>query len=75
MTTASWTNCPMVFIPRVVCPRCNHDRWISIRSMPSEDASKTRRVVCRRCSSRFLIIEEGVADFIDALPEVGKGES
>jgi hypothetical protein len=67
---SGWSDCSIVFVVRPVCPSCGHPRYIGIRSMPSEqDGSKTLRAVCKRCSSRFLIVSE-----LPDLPEYGDSD-
>ena len=76
MSVTSWSDCPAVSIPIPRCPHCGHHGHISIRSMPTEgDGSKTLRVVCRRCSGRYLIVSEpDEAESFDSLPSYGSSE-
>ena len=76
MTT--WNDAPMVFVRRPSCPRCHHEQYISVRSMPREsDGSKTLRAVCARCSGRYLIVSEpgGEEEFSEPLPSYGRGHT
>ena len=77
MTVSSWSDCPAVFvkIPRCPHPHCGHHGHIAIRSMPREsDGSKTKRVVCKRCSGRYLIVSEPSEESFDSLPDYGSSE-
>ncbi len=70
MTT--WNDTPICFVTRASCPACGCCQYIAIRSMPREsDGSKTLRVVCRRCSGRFLIVSEPPEENFARLPEFG----
>jgi hypothetical protein len=57
----------MVFVQRPVCPRCGALGYHRLRSEASGDGSVTKRVVCRGCARKYLIVVE--------LPETGKIDS
>jgi hypothetical protein len=63
-----WTACPLVFIPMPACPACGAVRPITVRSEAGGDGSVSRKSVCRKCSTRFVIVAE------PPLPEFGKAE-
>ena len=71
---SSWSDALAVFVVRPRCPHCGCLAYISIRSMPTEsDGSKTMRVVCKRCSGRYLIVSEVAEpdEMSDCLPCFG----
>lgn len=72
--TEIWSTAPICFVTRPCCPMCGHERRIVIRSMAKEnDDSRTQRVICRRCSSRYLIVSEKAGeDFLEPLPKNGE---
>lgn len=59
-TRIDWGRCPIVTIPpppRAACPACGSLQHVITRSMPTEnDGSRTRKAICERCSSPFLIV-------------------
>ncbi len=75
MSVSTWLDCPAVFVPIPRCAHCGHHGHIAIRSMPTEsDGSKTLRVVCKRCSGRYLIVSEPAdeEDSFTDLPRYGR---
>jgi len=58
-TAPRWCTAAICFVVRPACPSCGSEAYIAIRSMPREsDGSRTLRVVCKKCSTRYLIVSE-----------------
>lgn len=52
-----WHAVPMVLIPVARCPECGQPPpHILIRTQTENDGSICRRSICKRCSTRFLVI-------------------
>lgn len=65
-----WTAAPMIYRQVVACPVCGCDRKpVIVRTQPrGTDGAFSRRCVCRRCGSRFLVVFEPAEE---SLPETG----
>ena len=66
---APWTACPIVYVLAAACPACGSLEHINVRTEQNGDGSKTRKRICRQCSTRFLLVVEVSPD---AMPEAGK---
>ncbi|HJN08473.1 MAG TPA: hypothetical protein QF564_07255 [Pirellulaceae bacterium] len=64
----TWIDAPMVFVTAPACPVCLSVKPMIIRSEQGGDGSTSRKCVCRRCSSRFVLVIE------PPLPEFGRAE-
>lgn len=59
----------MIFLPLPSCPKCGESRPTIVRSMPKEsDGSYSRRCMCRKCSTRFVVVFESPEN----LPTIGR---
>lgn len=67
---AAWNSEPMIFLPRLRCPRCGSLRTpLRIRSANGGDGSVSRKYICRDCGGRFLAV------FDPQLPVLGMTEN
>ncbi len=55
----------MIFVTRATCPACSSPDYQRSRTENGGDGSTTKKVTCRRCLQRYLIVSE--------LPETGNG--
>ncbi len=62
----NWDSAPLVFVTAPACPVCLSVKPMIVRSEQGGDGSTSRKCVCRRCSSRFVLVIEA------PLPEFGK---
>ena len=64
-TDAEIVTIPRPIIPRAQCPFCAHDHHVITKSDTSADGSVTRKVICNRCSSFFVVIVDPELDASD----------
>ena len=61
-----WTEAPIQFIPIVTCQFCGSVDLMRIRTESGGDGSFSRKLICKVCSRKNLVVYE--------LPDSGKDE-
>jgi hypothetical protein len=57
-STTLWEDAPIVTVHAPACLRCYSEDYSRLKTIDNGDESKTKRVVCRRCGQRYLILIE-----------------
>lgn len=48
----------MVYVQIPCCPSCGHTRYIKLKTLAGGDGSRCKRVICKRCVLRYIIVLE-----------------
>lgn len=53
-----WSEAPILFVPKPRCPNCGSTCFESVRSERGGDDSESRKVSCKICEFKILLVFE-----------------